>query len=341
MDSRVQSENNSIVIERLTALWALNECGLGGLIHALRIPFTGILVGATAVMIITLLAAYSKRPFRTILRSMIIVILIKIAVSPHTPIPAYLAVMFQGGAAAVLFSVLPGIPIPAFLLGFFALIEGAFQKLIVMTLFFGKPLWASLDLLGEQAAAAMGIPSGSLHFSRVVIGVFVLYYAVGGIVVGLLAGRLPGRLAGEMESLPDAALDMLKAVDERQVQLPERKRRFVRKLFFRAALLVMILAVMAVWGYRQQFGIVYVLIRTFVAVALWFGLLSPIFHRLIVYWAEKHGDKRASELQQVNQLLPRIRVFATIAWKTTRGRSGLERWQSFILRLVAMTLRFS
>ena len=43
-------------IQRLTALWAFTESGLGGIMHALQIPFTGLLVGGMAVIMISLIA---------------------------------------------------------------------------------------------------------------------------------------------------------------------------------------------------------------------------------------------------------------------------------------------
>ena len=55
-------KNNNIFI-RLTALWALIEAGLGGLLHAFHLPFTGIILGGFAVLIISLLAQHFEKPF--------------------------------------------------------------------------------------------------------------------------------------------------------------------------------------------------------------------------------------------------------------------------------------
>ena len=119
-------------VERLTALWALNEAGLGGMIHALRVPFTGIVVGSTAVVLIALIAFFAERRARAILKATTIVLLIKAAASPHTPLPAYAAVAFQGLAGAALFALLPSLRFGALVLGLLALWQGAVQKLLVM-----------------------------------------------------------------------------------------------------------------------------------------------------------------------------------------------------------------
>ncbi|NJO01983.1 MAG: hypothetical protein HC880_10065 [Bacteroidia bacterium] len=51
--SIIQKPQERLAIERLTALWALNEAGLGGLMHAVRTPFTGVVVGGLAIMLIS------------------------------------------------------------------------------------------------------------------------------------------------------------------------------------------------------------------------------------------------------------------------------------------------
>ena len=93
---------NHSAVNRLTALWALNESGLGGVLHAAKFPFTGIFVGGFAVILISLIARYSNYSFKAILKATAMVLMIKAAVSPHSPFPAYLAVSFQGLLGALI-----------------------------------------------------------------------------------------------------------------------------------------------------------------------------------------------------------------------------------------------
>ena len=51
-------EQKVLAIQRLTALWAFAESGLGGMLHALQLPFTGLIVGGLSVIIITLIAKF-------------------------------------------------------------------------------------------------------------------------------------------------------------------------------------------------------------------------------------------------------------------------------------------
>ena len=73
--------DQQLAIYRLTALWAFVECGLGGVLHALKIPLTGFLVGAMAVIVICLIAKLApQNKSNQIFQALIVVLLIKISV---------------------------------------------------------------------------------------------------------------------------------------------------------------------------------------------------------------------------------------------------------------------
>ena len=88
LKTTIDKAKNKIVVERLTALWALNECGLGGFMHAFGSPFTGIIVGGFSVLLITLIAKHTDHIWSTLVKAISIVLLIKLSVSPHSPITA-------------------------------------------------------------------------------------------------------------------------------------------------------------------------------------------------------------------------------------------------------------
>ena len=134
--SNLAKVQNQKAILSLTALWGLVESGLGGFLFALRIPLTGFLVGGFAILIIILLASFSTEPSKQIIKSTILVLLIKGMVSPHAPITAYIAVGFQGFSGALFFFLVPKPWLAAVLLGFFAMAESAMQKILVLTIVF-------------------------------------------------------------------------------------------------------------------------------------------------------------------------------------------------------------
>jgi len=95
-------ENKIIPITRLSALWALSESMLGGLLHAAHIPLRGMIISSAAVIIICLIAHFSEKNGE-ILKATIIVLIIKGAISPYTPFAAYLAVFMQGLLGEIFF----------------------------------------------------------------------------------------------------------------------------------------------------------------------------------------------------------------------------------------------
>src|SRR5882762_4225935 len=102
--TNLSAEQKAIAIQRLTALWAFSESGLGGIMHALQIPFTGLVVGGMSVIMISFIAEISGHQYKEILKSALIVLIIKAMVSPYTPFPAYIAVSFQALSGYILFS---------------------------------------------------------------------------------------------------------------------------------------------------------------------------------------------------------------------------------------------
>ena len=141
----LSDEQRKNAIQRLTALWAFTESGLGGIMHALQIPFTGLLVGGMAVIMISIIAKIAEHNFKQLLKSAIIVLIIKAMISPHTPFTAYVAVSFQALLGFALFSLLSVNFISIFLLSTIAMLESAIQKILILTLFFGESLWKAMD----------------------------------------------------------------------------------------------------------------------------------------------------------------------------------------------------
>ena len=143
--SNLSAEQRITAVQRLTALWAFCESGLGGLLHALQIPFTGLVVGGLAVIIITFIAKISGHKYLQVLQSLLVVLVVKAMVSPYTPFPAYIAVSFQALVGFLLFNLFQVNLLSIFLLSTIAMLESAIQKLLILTLFFGRSFWKATD----------------------------------------------------------------------------------------------------------------------------------------------------------------------------------------------------
>ena len=182
---KLTKEQKILAIQRLTALWAFAECGLGGMLHALQMPFTGLIVGGLAVIIITLIAKFSDNNISSIFKSLVIVLIIKLTISPFTPFPAYIAVSFQALIGCLLYPLLKVNYISVLLLSIVSMIESAIQKLLILTLIFGQSLWKATDAFFSFVANQFHLKS--IHGADWLIGIYLAIYIAGGILIALFA----------------------------------------------------------------------------------------------------------------------------------------------------------
>jgi hypothetical protein len=338
---------------RLTALWALSEVGLGGAMHALRLPLTGLFVGGSAVFFITLLAWDARRrgvsPARVLLRSTALVLVVKAAAGPHSPVGAYLAVAFQGAAGALLFAALPGVRGPALLLGAVALLESAAQKLLMLTLFFGAPLAEAIDALGSRLLLPFGAGDAPVSISLWLVAGYVGAHAVFGLGIGYLAGRLPARARAELRRLratekpKDLASGDARGVPAESHALPDdasgrRKRRWWQWGAFLAALAASYALVGSGTGPWHRAG--YVLLRTLGALALWYALIGPLLRAALRKLLRRSGARYALEVERTTRLLPEMRRLVAATWRETGEQEGRKsrRLARFTVSLVAKAL---
>jgi hypothetical protein len=340
MNAPEPRDENAQAVERLTALWGLTEAGLGGVVHALKIPFTGIVVGSTAIILITLIAWYGRRQASVILRATMIVLIIKAGVSPHTPVPAYVAVLFQGALAALLFSVVPNLRIAAMILGVLALLEGVCHKFVVLTLVYGRSVWDAMNLVGDKLAAQWGLAEGTIQASYWVVGVYAVYYGIGGLVVGWLAGIIPSRIERMLASDEMDALREDVARSDNDLPVGRKRHWALRRLLPAVVVLVLIAAVFLMdredaAGSRR---VVYVVMRALVVMGVWFYVLGPLVRAGIHRFLGREKNAYRHELERAMDLMPHLRVMAGRAWARTAKERRLVRWYHFVTLMVVYSL---
>jgi hypothetical protein len=262
---------NNIIITKLTALWALNESGLGGMMFALQIPLTGFFVGGFAIILIGLIAFYSDNNFKQVIKATVLVLIIKAMASPHAPPPAYLAVAFQGVTGALLFSCIRNYKVAAILLAILAMAESSLQKIIVMTLIYGKSIWIALDKSIEGISKDFSIHS-QLSFSYWIIGIYVLIHVFWGILIGVFSGRLPHLISKHTPVVLDRYQNSETGYAAGQQLSSKKKGKSMRWLSFVLILLFVVL-VFLISGAYSEYKILYVIIRSVAAVLLLFFIV--------------------------------------------------------------------
>jgi hypothetical protein len=326
----VTEASRSNTIARLTALWALSESGLGGLMHALRIPFTGFFVGGFAIIIISLLAYYSGYKMKTILQSTALVLLVKFAVSPQSPLPAYIAVGFQGLYGALLFAALRNFTIAPALFGCIALLESAVQKFLLTTILFGKSVWEALDAFVQSVLKDFGLGS-DFSFSFWLISIYTAVYFIWGILLGIWVSRLPKRIDAETESI----LNQYKASSVTLMQTSTSKKHKWKLLsvFFVLFFIVIVLLMQGTdVGAKKA---LYVVMRTIAVLLFLLYIINPLLQFLLSKWKGKHQQA----VEELVKQLPALRDLVQAAYAlSAMNRKGLRRYSRFVFLLIVLSV---
>ncbi|MHB1278603.1 MAG: hypothetical protein ACYC1Q_09395 [Bacteroidia bacterium] len=330
------SHSSDYLIARLTALWALAESGLGGYMHAMKIPFTGIVLGGTAIVVISLIAWFSATPFKSILRATLLVMLVKFAVSPHTSPFAYIAVGFQGLMGALILSlpVTRVLSLPVFML--IAMLESALQKFILATLLFGKDLWIALDESATKMAGELGISQDwAGNFSLKMIAAYCMVYAVWAIILSIWAYRLPN----QMERKKTNILERFKGNNSGEI-LPEKGKKRRAKKWIGLFFIFSFLALSFFIHYSQEQAAekaIILLVRTVAVLLFYLYALAPLIKWLLARSSRSLKNKYA--LNQVLGELPELSKLMPAAWRLAKSaKRGWQRYPEFLLNVIVLSL---
>lgn len=331
----ISSVNHSLAVSRLTALWALTEAGLGGVLHAFRTPFTGIFIGGVAIMLIVLIGYFANGSPREILKAVVIVLMVKIAVSPHSPPLAYLAVSFQAMMGVILFYFFRSPRIIGPLLGFFALIESAGQKLLTLTILFGESMWEAMDSFVSFTQGQMGMENSENGGVWIACS-YVAIYAIVGILVGWWAGRMPGRISVLLSKWT------VPIIPPENLKIRMNEGSFWKKWWKRgrSALLILVLILLALWGLRDEDTMdpIILILRALCVIVFWYGIIAPIIMETLKRYLHKKQEGAPMEFAKVMDILPHIKGVSKIAWKETSHRKGLFRLSEFVSRMIVYSI---
>lgn len=329
-------KDQKYIIERLTALWALNESGLGGFMHALNLSFTGILVGGISIISISLIAYFSTSIFKDVIKALTIVLLIKLAVSPHSPLTAYVAVMFQALSGIVLFSLFSFNKITYIVLGMITFIESATQKILVLTLIYGLSFWEAINIYGKWVTDALSFIT-HVTASKLVIGTFILVYASLGMLFGFFIHRIIGRI-NQIESIEKYQL----RVEKYQGTHSKKKSKQFRRLLFWLVTIALIIISFTqlqddLFGWRKAF---YIIIRSMTVLVIWIFIVSPLLMRLLKFILKKKKSSYQADVDSALALFPYLKTIVVFSWKASKNARGIGRIIEFLTNCLLYSMFF-
>lgn len=325
---------HSLAIQRLTALWAFAESGLGGVLHAFQIPFTGLVIGGFAVIIITLIAKFSDHHYQQILKSFLIVLIVKAMVSPHTPVPAYLAISFQAIMGYGLFSLFKVNFLSIFLLSILAMMESAIQKLLILTFFFGQSLWKAADGLADFITQQLGLQQWNGSYWLIVL--YLLIYFIGGIATAWIAYKTIRQLSFTPE-LPEISLLVINDANE--------NNKTSKTKFWAGILLMLIISALLFFFSPENssgwIAVIKTISWTISAILIWYLILAPLLTRFIINLLKKKESRYQKEVTETMSVFPYIKKLSILAWQQSRKYRGLKRITLFLSLLLHWALTYS
>lgn len=340
------SRNNYQLIQKYTALWAFSESIFGGILHAFKIPFTGLFLGGFAVIFLSLIEDISTSK-RDILKVTSVVIIIKFLLSPNTPFTAYLAVFMQGIFAFLAFSIIKNRTFAIFTLSFLSGLWSASQKIVVTTLIFGMNFWYSIDEFTIYLAKIVGLSlTESFSMSFVLILAYYSLHIVGAVVFARIAVHLPVFLV-QNNSKIERMLNELKSFEEINSQNDNSIKRSKKKKWYRKPsriILVIFLILFAVITYLNPelskikfIDVVSMLVRAVILIYAWFKIISPVLVKIFLKIL-----KRNSNLEYINgftEYFPEFKNIILYSWKLSSSQSKLFRIKSFVETTLLLLLR--
>ncbi len=310
---------------RLIALWAATEAFLGGMIHGLKLPVSGLVVGSGAVLCICLIAWYVPAK-GAILKATVIVAVCKMMLSPQSPPPAYLAVFFQGLIGEILFFNKKHFRTACVLLGGIALLESAIQRVLVMTILYGKNIWVVIDDFIHHLTHQKTVTS----YSILLVSGYILLHTIAGILVGFYAGKMVqhsqqwGLLHTHyLITIPKEITDSNAVLKSGNKGKKLRLGMFVFWLFLVGVLLLSWLQPGKPILPKQ--AVVQILFRSLLIVLSWYFLISPLAMLLLKKWLTKQQQKSQTAIREVLLLLPSTKYIVQQSWQMSQGLKGFSR----------------
>ncbi len=324
------------VYYRLVALWVICEAFAGGIMHGIKLPFTGLIVSSLAITCIILIAYHY--PSRTsVIQATLLVAVFKLLLSPHSPPTAYIAVFFQGITGQLLLSSTRFFKTGAIILAIMALVESAIQRLLVLLVVYGTHLWDAVNLFIQKITSD---PSPT-NYSLFITVSYVAFHGIAGILVGMYAVRLAIFSKKDGETVNR----YLFRDDDEKPGKTEDIRKQGRKKWISSIILIMLIF-LYVQGLLQPSNpilpktvIVNMLLRACLVLLTWYLVAGPLIIYLLKILLRSQQEKYSHEVEEIRALIPRTRYIFTKSLRISKKEKGLGRLKLFSKIMLVNVLR--
>lgn len=319
---------------RIVALWAISEAILGGIIHGLKLPISGLIVGSFAVICISLIGHLLPQK-GLIIKATIIVALIKMTMSPQSPFMAYVAVMFQGIMGELIFRGKKYYQLRCYIFSLIALLESAFQRIIIMTIIFGMNFWEAVnDFITKLTGGEIGT-----NYSFYFVSLYISIHVFAAILIGRFTSRLPNLLSKTDDHLPLFQLEK-SAPDENATVKPVKKRlNFIFVIWILLTGIFIHAAIFPEKALLPTGETLNFIFRSSFLLLTWYFLFAPLLIRLLKRFLENKKGQLKVELEEIMLLLPTTKKLIILSWQLSRTKKGWARLTFFGHCVIVNALR--
>ncbi len=328
--------NNTLganVFIRITTLWAAIEAFLGGILHAAHFPFSGLVLSLLASICISVLATNGYIRGQ-ILKATLIVIAIKFFMAPHTPPMAYVAVLIEGLFGELIFAPKRFPKLSAFILSLFCVTYSAFQKLIVLTIFYGNAFWESMNTFMNHVAKNLH-QQHNVQYMGWIVALYVGIHVVAGIIGGWLNVTIIKNYNKNTQQQVMAAVDY-EAYNNKNINDSKKKKR---KYFYLWPLMVLVL--LLVLSYTAYFKnviaqktILMLLVRASIIFIVWKYILVNLTQQLLTWWVTRFQKNNAGQMQTILKLLPTARQVIQYSWYSSATTNKWQQLKLFVQKII-------
>ncbi|HRI01731.1 MAG TPA: hypothetical protein PK006_11820 [Saprospiraceae bacterium] len=319
-----QSLEFNFIVFRLTAFWAFSECVLGGLLHSVKFPFSGLFLTGISVLCILFILIESGGRSSQLLSSLFLVLLLKIILSPQASPTALMAVGFQASFTFIIFSLIRNLVAVASISMLCCFIESAFQKLILLYLFGGNNLIQAIDEFVLKIPKYFDL-FGTIQGSSVLVAFYLLVYIFSSVVFIHYFFRIYKRWTSVKSDL--LVLDELNIVES--VGGESKKERSYKLKWI---LLIVGLVLFALPQMRQFFPVW--LFRFYLFIIIWMWIVIPIFNFIIKRRMANVSSRNSELIARTLALFPFFKNVFTFLWRKN------ESYKLFTRFLITLEMSF-
>jgi hypothetical protein len=312
---------------RLVAIWVFCEAFLGGIIHGLKIPISGIVVGSCAVFCICMLAYYVPQK-ANIIKATIIVAIFKMMISPYSPLTAYVAVFFQGLLGQFLIRK-NKFAITCLLFAIICLLESALQRILIMTVIYGNDFWMVLNNFFNKLFQN----SIQANYIKLVAIIYTTFHFLVGIFIGIQIGKLPNKILTWKHN------DILLANTEIEI-VSEKKETKHKNILLLAIWLFFILLLLLKYinpsiVFVEESIVLKILIRSIIIILSWKLFLSSFLQKKLQQWLLHKKTEWSADVEAIVTLLPWAKTNIIYSWKAVKNIFFFSKITYFFKQLMA------